>query len=686
MIKNGGSYEIDSDWGSVNYLNSNSVTAHWIIPGGAPTGLYDLHIDATDGFGSPMMYILSNAFQVGCPISLSQTHQNTTCGNNNGSIDLTVTGGTAPYIYLWSNGATTQDLTNLSQGVYSVTVTDQTPCSQSISNIIIGNTNGPTTSETHLSSICGNSNGSINATIVGGTPPYNYLWNTGATTEDLSGLSAGSYLLTVTDINSCAGYISATISDSNDLAISLVSIPYNCSNQGLVVGIANSGTAPFSYLWNNGSVNDSLVNIPSGYYTVTITDAFGCTQAQTNFITSQYNFYVYVSPTNSNCSNNGSCSATVYNGVAPYQFNWSNGATTSTITGLASGNYSLTVTDNNGCTRSGVGTVTNTSNHVVEGYAFYDLNSNCIMDSTELPAIGATIHAAGAGGGYYATADSNGHYFLHSAISGTYTLDAWNGSGGTCNFYSACGNASSPINLSGNCDTISNCNFGFQIVSGFDLAVHPGWSSANPGFQKSMWIYYYYNSGNPFTDTATIVFHYDSALVYQYSQAPMPVHDAAAHTLTWQVSNFGQYCCHSYNYLRNYFLVPSTTPIGYQLTSEYFIDPVSGDCSPSNNHLIYTAPISGSLDPNEKEVTPEGDIMEGDSILTYTIHFQNTGNDTTNFIIVTDTLSQFLDPMSVENLASSHNYSDFNISGSGILTWTFNPIYLVDSATNEPES
>ena len=83
---------------------------------------------------------------------------------------------------------------------------------------------------------------------------------------------------------------------------------------------------------------------------------------------------------------------------------------------------------------------------------------------------------------------------------------------------------------------------------------------------------------------------------------------------------------------------------------------------------------------------PEGDIQENDSVLTYTIHFQNTGNDTTWFITVKDTLSSYLNPATVVNVASSHEYSTFDISGTGILTWLFNPIFLVDSFTNEPAS
>lgn len=688
MIKSGGSYEIDSDFGSVVYNNSNNVNAHWTFSGGAPSGMYDLIVDATDGSGGWASYTLPSIFQVGCLIALSETHSNTTCGNTNGSIDLTAISGTPPYAYAWSNGATTEDLSSLAQGIYSVTVTDASPCGQVLNNIIIGNTNGPAVTESHLSSTCANANGSVNITVTGGTSPYTFNWNNGATTEDINSILAGSYLVTVTDLNSCEGYVSTTVLDSNELAMSVTSSQYNCSNQGIVTANVTSGTAPYAFAWSNGATSMSLSNVPSGNYIVTVTDALGCIQIGNNFINSNFNFYVYLASGNSNCTGNGTVTSLISGGTSPYTYIWSNGATDANLTGLNAGTYSVTVTDNIGCTRTGYTSVQSSNYNVIEGYVFHDLNGNCVQDTGELPLSGISVHAAGAGGGYYATSNSYGYYSLHILVAGTYSIDAVSGYGSNCNSYSLCGNASGPIVISGNCDTVSNCNFGYTNIPGFDLTLHPGWSSANPGFQKEMWILYYYNSGNPFTDTATIVFHYDTALVYQYSLAPLPVHDIVAHTLTWQVTNLTSGCC-SWPWttrLRNFFLVPASTPVGYMLTSDYTISPTIGDCNPGNNFMTYSHALTGSLDPNEKSVSPEGNLMNADSVLTYTIEFQNTGNDTTNFIIVIDTLSQFLDPMTVENLFSSHAYSDFSISESGILTWTFNPIYLVDSATNEPAS
>src|SRR5688572_7631480 len=128
---------------------------------------------------------------------------NTTCTASIGAINITVSGGTSPYTYLWSNGATTEDLTGLAAGTYTVTITDVNGCT----------TNLPFTVETVMSTItatpvvtnttCAASIGAINITVSGGTSPYTYLWSNGATTEDLTGVAAGTYTVTITDANGC---------------------------------------------------------------------------------------------------------------------------------------------------------------------------------------------------------------------------------------------------------------------------------------------------------------------------------------------------------------------------------------------------------------------------------------------------------------------------------------------------
>ena len=165
---------------------------------------------------------------------------------------------------------------------------------------------------------------------------------------------------------------------------------------------------------------------------------------------------------------------------------------------------------------------------------------------------------------------------------------------------------------------------------------------------------------------------------------PLPASfDSTTHTVTWQIDTpLGWLDTIDAPQIQSFFLVPSTfSPTGI-LTSHFTISPTTGDCDTSNNHLSFTEYASGSKDPNEKDVSPADAISTDDSVLTYTINFQNTGTDSTHFIIVKDTLSPDLEPSTARTLAGSAKYSSFSISGSGILTWIFNPYKLVDSITN----
>ena len=136
-------------------------------------------------------------------------------GESNGSIDITVLGGIAPFTYLWNSGETTEDITGLAMGTYNIVVTDSIGCSDSVS-VDITQPEELAILETHTNIGLGETNtGTIDITVSGGTQPYSYLWNNGATTEDLSNLAAGDYTLTVTDANGCTAITSITITEES---------------------------------------------------------------------------------------------------------------------------------------------------------------------------------------------------------------------------------------------------------------------------------------------------------------------------------------------------------------------------------------------------------------------------------------------------------------------------------------
>src|SRR5205085_538278 len=125
-----------------------------------------------------------------------------TCGNANGSIDITVTGGTTPYTYSWSNISTTEDISNVAANTYTITVTDNNGC-VATQAVTISTTTNPTLSTSITQTSCGNNNGAIDLTVTSGTSPYSYGWSNASTTEDISNLAANTYTVTVTDNNNC---------------------------------------------------------------------------------------------------------------------------------------------------------------------------------------------------------------------------------------------------------------------------------------------------------------------------------------------------------------------------------------------------------------------------------------------------------------------------------------------------
>jgi large repetitive protein len=223
-----------------------------------------------------------NGSGTGLPLSSSITGVNILCHNQTtGSVDLTVAGGTLPYSYAWTNGATSQDLTGLGAGTYAVTITDGASCT-STQTITLTQPAAPITpSIAGVNVLCfGNTTGSADLSVTGGTGAYTYLWSNNATTQDLSGLAAGTYSVTITDANLCTAVASVTITQpAAALAGSIVGTNITCfgASTGAATLTVSGGTSGYTYLWSNGATTQNLTGVVAGSYSVVITDANGCT-------------------------------------------------------------------------------------------------------------------------------------------------------------------------------------------------------------------------------------------------------------------------------------------------------------------------------------------------------------------------------------------------------------------------
>jgi len=329
-----------------NYLWSTGATTPNIF--NLAPGSYSVTV--TDASGCTKT---GNTVIIAFPLmNLNVTATNTTCnGTTNGTATANVTNGTQPLTYLWSNGGTTATISNLPPGTYAVTVTDGNGCTKNGSATVqLGA--GLTVNIVAPNYVCTGSTASATANTIGGNGSFTYLWSNGQTTQTATGLAAGTYTVTVTDSQGCFGSSSVTLQQGGLFTINGNVQNVNCfnGNNGGVTLSVNGGSTPYSYAWSNGSTNSNIANLAAGNYTVTVSDATGCSKTQTFTVNQPPQLQATVNATNGTCGNQGSASANVTGGVSPYSYLWSNGQTTASISNLAAGNYGLTVTDANNCT------------------------------------------------------------------------------------------------------------------------------------------------------------------------------------------------------------------------------------------------------------------------------------------------------------------------------------------------
>jgi hypothetical protein len=274
------------------------------------------------------------------------------CNGGNGFALCTPTAGNAPFTYLWSNGATTAG-TNLPAGNHTVVVTDNAGQNVTLNVTITEPSAIVSTTVSTATSCNGGTDGTASATATGGNSPYTYLWSNGGTTASISGLTAGTYSVTVTDANGCTLNDNVVIAEPSVITGITSSSDANCNagNDGTASVIAAGGTTPYTYLWSNGGTTASITGLAAGTYTVTITDANGCSSANNATVGEPTAISLGIQSTATTCNSNcdGGLTVTISGGASPYTYLWNTGATTQNISNLCAGTYDVTVTDANGC-------------------------------------------------------------------------------------------------------------------------------------------------------------------------------------------------------------------------------------------------------------------------------------------------------------------------------------------------
>ncbi len=370
--------------GTVSASFSNTTGIQWFGGAGTytpsntayPISYTPTALEIANGFVD--IYVQSTSSGVGCNIAYDTVRINfidtvtvditaspISCYNDLSTITATADGGVAPYAYQWNIGLNTSSITQ-GPGNYVVSVTDASGYScQAMSDVTVTapSAMGVVMASTDVSGV-GLCDGDATALVLGGTAPYTYLWNDGQVTETAIALCYGIHQVTVTDDKGCT--ITGSVVVNNPLCNSLVVnvlpdvLLCNGNTNGTLHAIVSGGTPDYTYIWstNPAQTTETIIGLSGGAYNVTVTDAAGCVQIAVGVVLEPEaldNFFSSVNVSTID-GNEGEATVHVSGGTLPYNYVWSNGATSVTATGLSVGPaplrgmmYFVTITDGNGC-------------------------------------------------------------------------------------------------------------------------------------------------------------------------------------------------------------------------------------------------------------------------------------------------------------------------------------------------
>jgi gliding motility-associated-like protein len=401
-----------------------------------PAGSHNVTVTDANG-----CMAVATAF-IGSPSPLTILIQNTTasnCGTSgcDGSATAVVSGGQAPYGYLWDNGNTSPTPNDLCPNFNGVTVTDANGCTITASVLIPANSSLLLSLDNSTEPSCyGACTGSLSVTATGGntSAPYTFQWNDPASQSSptASNLCVGTYRVTVTDVDGCTAAAAFTLNEPDSLGVALAPTAASCAgvSNGQISSAIQGGTAPYTYQWSSAATSADLTNAAAGSYSLTVTDAKGCTATATSIILDADSLITTTSiatPYNGqqiSCANgsDGQATITVSGGTPTYTYQWINGETTATVTGLQASTYPITVTDANGCSAVDSVTLMHPPQIVATAQAISSYNGYNTSCHTSNDGVVATTVTGGTGGYTYSWSDGQTGDTATTLSGGTYAL------------------------------------------------------------------------------------------------------------------------------------------------------------------------------------------------------------------------------------------------------------------------
>lgn len=289
-------------------------------------------------------------------LSGSLTTSASACGQCNGTAEVQLTGGNPAYTYSWSSGSSSGNgSSGLCPGSVSVTVGDQFGCQLVLEEQVSQEAAPSATLSVQNEGAYQAVNGSAQVQNVNGQGPFNYLWSNNATGTQISNLAPGQYWLKVTDANGCDTTLNFNVVAYNcgqfNATISAQNISCHGANDGVLSASGQQGLPPYSYLWSTGQSTPGISQLEPGTYSVSVTGADNCPAVASTVLTepTAINPNLNITHETANGASDGTASANPNGGTQPYTYLWSTGQTSPTISALAPGSYSVTITDQVGC-------------------------------------------------------------------------------------------------------------------------------------------------------------------------------------------------------------------------------------------------------------------------------------------------------------------------------------------------